>query len=1256
MRASLTVTADASSLVAEMRKGSEGLREMRREAEASAKAAAMAASEQGRMAEKLNRSFSGFGASQKSARDSASVFAANLDQRELERARAEQAVRAYRAIEESLNPLIRAERELAEAQAVVNRALAEGQITNTAAARSLQQLQDRHAAFVRAQSPAAQSARAFEAAIEAEAAEMRQLMLALDPTARAQAEFARVQNQVTRAVRMGIVSQDEANRVMQLFEARQKAIGKGGFAMAGGLQNASYQMTDIIVQMQSGQAAGVILAQQLPQLLGGFGALGAAMGLVAAVGAPLLASWLMGEDAAASLDERLQKLETTLGSVEDRMKLLGDQRLDETFGNMTDDIREMTSALLALERASELKQLRDSLDSIMGENVDLSFWQKLNRPLWGEGRQEFTRMITGWNYAEMTGGRGPSLEEFQQRRASLDERARLGDREGVVRETASLIDRFTEGGAFTDLDENLARMLLTLGQVAQKTAEVNALFNGTGRANAITRQIDEMVRASQQQAEMSQAILKFGEDSAEVDAVRARHAREALETQLREIKVAKGSLEEKRAMAALDAELAASADLRAQAKEKEAKALIADLTRQGEMSSAILSFGKDSAEVEALRARHAREVNDERLKEMGLAPGLLALAQKLFAVEQARARQIRDGEASRKADQMITDLREQAGISRAVALYGRDSLQVKELQIAAERRAYAESLKTLQVSAERKRQMMAEWEVAKGLASADPFGQVAASREMLRAQRERVQQLRLEQALLGQSEAVRSRIVALWKVEQEMQRQGIDLTGVRAEEIRRAAIEEDEFTRSVERQKDAWASVETAAESAIDSIFDKLVKGDWQDALEEMAQSLAGTFYELSIKNPAKNAILGRDLPTMADIGGLQGIWARLSGRGDGSGIALPDQTGDVATMQVEAATVVLGGPGVVSLLAGSPGAANSISAPGSLAGFGGADAVQSRIWQYFSAKGLQPHQIAALMGQAAVESSFDPRAVGDSGTSFGIFQHHAGRGQGLLNAVGGMAGLGNIDAQLEFVWKELLTSENGILKRLMSSTSLKDATIAAIGYERPKGWTAADPTSAPDFDRRLAAAEAALARFGATAQTATSDLGTLGNGMGVFGAALKGFAQGGPEGALQGLLGSVGKLAGSWFGIPGFASGGDFAGGLRLVGEKGPELEFTGPSRIMNAELTRQLLSARSMPPANIAAAPIVQIQPVLVNNTGRPVRVETEESIDARGLRQHKYVISDLTAQGIQTRGGAASRAMREMGYAPPTRRRPG
>lgn len=51
-------------------------------------------------------------------------------------------------------------------------------------------------------------------------------------------------------------------------------------------------------------------------------------------------------------------------------------------------------------------------------------------------------------------------------------------------------------------------------------------------------------------------------------------------------------------------------------------------------------------------------------------------------------------------------------------------------------------------------------------------------------------------------------------------------------------------------------------------------------------------------------------------------------------------------------------------------------------------------------------------------------------------------------------------------------------------------------------------------------------------------------------------------------------QYGGDYFGVRGFASGGDFGGGLRIVGENGPELEATGASRIYNAAQTAEILS----------------------------------------------------------------------------------
>ena len=46
---------------------------------------------------------------------------------------------------------------------------------------------------------------------------------------------------------------------------------------------------------------------------------------------------------------------------------------------------------------------------------------------------------------------------------------------------------------------------------------------------------------------------------------------------------------------------------------------------------------------------------------------------------------------------------------------------------------------------------------------------------------------------------------------------------------------------------------------------------------------------------------------------------------------------------------------------------------------------------------------------------------------------------------------------------------------------------------------------------------------------------------------------------------------------LKGFASGGDFSGGWRIVGENGPELEATGSARIFNSDQTARILRPAS-------------------------------------------------------------------------------
>lgn len=205
-------------------------------------------------------------------------------------------------------------------------------------------------------------------------------------------------------------------------------------------------------------------------------------------------------------------------------------------------------------------------------------------------------------------------------------------------------------------------------------------------------------------------------------------------------------------------------------------------------------------------------------------------------------------------------------------------------------------------------------------------------------------------------------------------------------------------------------------------------------------------------------------------------------------------------------------------------GAANDNGTRATLASGSGAAA---QAWNFFAQKGLQPHQIAGVLGNINAESAFNPNAVGDAGKAFGLFQNHAARGgsQDLLAS--------GVNGQLEHAWAELQGPENKAFQALMKSTDVRGATAAFAGFERPRGWSMANPEGADNFAGRLSGAEQALARFGNTTSTATAGVGQLGTGLGQLGQSLSSSVAGAAQGSASGggLLGWIGNGLASLFG-----------------------------------------------------------------------------------------------------------------------------
>ena len=102
-------------------------------------------------------------------------------------------------------------------------------------------------------------------------------------TKQAEAGFDRVQNELRQT---GEAADNAAKRTDAMGATLNRTAGRSS-AFGRNLQNASFQVADFATQVGSGTSASIALGQQLPQLLGGFGILGAALGAVVAVAVPL---------------------------------------------------------------------------------------------------------------------------------------------------------------------------------------------------------------------------------------------------------------------------------------------------------------------------------------------------------------------------------------------------------------------------------------------------------------------------------------------------------------------------------------------------------------------------------------------------------------------------------------------------------------------------------------------------------------------------------------------------------------------------------------------------------------------------------------------------------------------------------------------------------------------------------------------------------------------------------------------------------
>jgi hypothetical protein len=123
----------------------------------------------------------------------------------------------------------------------------------------------------------------------------------------------------------------------------------------GQIQNTSFQLQDIIVQLQMGTSATTALSQQLPQLAGGFGAVGAAIGVGVALGIPAVALAMNAmRTASVTLEERMEALEELSDSLTATLDILkmSVSELSDEYAGASERVRELAALQAGIQIAA----------------------------------------------------------------------------------------------------------------------------------------------------------------------------------------------------------------------------------------------------------------------------------------------------------------------------------------------------------------------------------------------------------------------------------------------------------------------------------------------------------------------------------------------------------------------------------------------------------------------------------------------------------------------------------------------------------------------------------------------------------------------------------------------------------------------------------------------------------------------------------------------------------------------------------------
>ncbi|MEH6775539.1 MAG: hypothetical protein V7668_16565, partial [Cereibacter changlensis] len=467
--------------------------------------------------------------------------------------------RSFEELRASIDPAFAASQRYAALQREVAGMVESGAASQRAANLVLEQAAAKYMGLETTAQVAARTQRESAAAVESAARSYHALRASLDPVYAATKRYEAAQEQLALAVRAGVVSQAEANRVLAMAErplaatlAAQTAATTGASRMGPAFVNAGFQVQDFAVQVAGGQSALLAFAQQLPQLLGVMGfagklaMIGAGLGVIAAVGGAVAMSFIKASDAGKTLEQRVGDLTEGLSEYEASvdMAVMSAADLAKKFGEGSEAARRFYAELAAIQGlsvAGKIEDLTVQVEKMLGLGRGGAGWKVTDFFGLGSGAAQVA------HYSEEIESLAARVDALAAARGI---EAQMAAMERLTAEVRGLIDldgkRSAGEMALLGLLEDQAAAIGRLHEIeakrdgrAAREAEIlanrvelwrAAIDAGEAQARAAASQLESY----QRQVDLQAAIAAHGAESAEVERVKRDQALATAEAFIRQ--------------------------------------------------------------------------------------------------------------------------------------------------------------------------------------------------------------------------------------------------------------------------------------------------------------------------------------------------------------------------------------------------------------------------------------------------------------------------------------------------------------------------------------------------------------------------------------------------------------------------------------------------------------------------------------------------------------------------------------------------